>query len=116
MQRQGESTPVETLEPVCVTGTDTSSRKPVPRLPVLVSVTKASFLHDVASRFAPSVGDNPNIIRVVAMDSNLPTMPIMMKAGMGDMFDIVGNDAISMRGKTRQGHYETLCEVELWRK
>ena len=31
-------------------------------------------------------------------------MPIMMEAGMGDMFDIVGNDGISMQGKTRQEH------------
>lgn len=40
------------------------------------------------------------------MDSTLPAMPIMMEAGMGDMFDVMGNDAISMRGKTRQGHNE----------
>lgn len=51
-----------------------------------------------------SVGDNPNIIRVLAMDSTLPTMPILMEAGMGDMFDIVGDNTISMQGKTRQGH------------
>ena len=49
-----------------------------------------------------SLSSHPNIIRVVAMDPTLPTMPTMMEAGSMDMFDVMYDTAIPMPTKIRQ--------------
>lgn len=48
------------------------------------------------------MSDHANIIRVVAMDPTLPTMPIMMEAGSRDMFDVIYDADISMAAKIRR--------------
>lgn len=93
--------------------TNASSRTPA-LTPTSALCCLCSHIHlpnGVASHLAPSVGDNENIVRVFAMDSTLPTRPIMMEAGCGDMFDIVVNDAMSMQTKIRQGQHENIFEV-----
>lgn len=56
----------------------------------------------VAGVLPRSVSDHANIIRVVAMDPTLPTLPIMMEAGSRDMFDVIYDADISMAAKIRQ--------------
>ena len=56
----------------------------------------------VACPLPRSVSDHANIIRVVAMDPTLPTMPIMMEAGSRDMFDVIYDADISMAAKIRR--------------
>eukprot|EP00904_Undaria_pinnatifida_P007343 jgi/Undpi1/3739/HiC_scaffold_16.g07108.m1 len=47
------------------------------------------------------VSNHANVIRVVAMDPTLPTMPIMMEAGSMDLFDVMEDININMRTKIR---------------
>ena len=66
------------------------------RLYVFLLFTLAFVLH------MRSLSSHPNIIRVVAMDPTLPTMPTMMEAGSMDMFDVMYDTAIPMPTKIRQ--------------
>ena len=47
------------------------------------------------------MSNHANVIRVVAMDPTLPTMPIMMEAGSMDLFDVMEDININMRTKIR---------------
>ena len=69
-----------------------------------------------------SVSDHDSIVRVVAMDPTLPSMPIMMEVGSRDMFDVVHDVNISVSTKIRQArtakkrkttHTHTFCFVPL---
>ena len=43
-----------------------------------------------------------NVIRAVAMDPTIPSMPIMLEAGSRDMYDVICDDDMSMPIKIRQ--------------
>ncbi|CAM9200012.1 unnamed protein product, partial [Scytosiphon promiscuus] len=45
------------------------------------------------------LGRHPNILKMLACNSALPTMPILMELGMCDMADVIVSTTISMRHK-----------------
>lgn len=47
----------------------------------------------------PSLGSHKNIPKVLAIDSSLPSMPILMELGYCDMVDVISSANVSMENK-----------------